>query len=61
MAYWEDVTFALHCKVLAVAGIREKCLVDPKKCCQELYKDWVSTENGVSPKTQSMLCMPRRK
>ncbi|XP_065900605.1 uncharacterized protein [Dysidea avara] len=55
MAYWEDVAFALRYKIPTVTGIRETCHTDPKKCCQELFKDWISTENGVSPKTWSTL------
>jgi len=55
MAYWEDVAFALRYKIHVVEGIREKCHTDPKKCCQELFKDWVTTANGVSPKTWSTL------
>jgi len=28
---------------------------NPKKCCQELLKDWLSTDNGVGPKTWEVL------
>ena len=55
MAYWEDVAYALRYKIPTVAGIKETCHTDPKKCCQELLKDWVSSENGFSPKTWSTL------
>ena len=28
---------------------------DPTKCCVELLEDWLSTDNGVKPKTWSKL------
>jgi len=53
-AYWDDVAYALHFGIPYVEGVKVK-FSDPKKCCQELLKDWLSTSNGVGPKTYSTL------
>ena len=54
-AEWEDVAFALRYKIVTVNSIKEKHKENPKKCCRELFKDWLSTDHGVSPKTWSTL------
>jgi len=56
MAHWEDVAYnSLHYDVPTVAAIDAKHKGDPKKCCQELFKDWLSTDNGINPKTWQTL------
>ncbi|XP_065892496.1 uncharacterized protein [Dysidea avara] len=50
-AYWEDVAFVLRFKIIDVDAIKAKHNDDPKKCCQQLFKDWLSTNKGVTPKT----------
>ena len=56
MSYWEDVAFnSLHYDIPAVKGIEAKHKGDPEKCCKELFKDWLSTENGIGPKTWETL------
>ena len=54
-AEWEDVAYALHYKIPTVKGIKAKCNDNPKKCCKELFTDWLSTDHGVGPKTWSTL------
>lgn len=54
-AEWEDVAFALRYKIVTVNAIKEKHNEDPKKCCRELFIDWLSTSHGVGPKTWSTL------
>ena len=52
MAHWEDVAYSsLHYDIPTVDGIDTKHKSDPKKCCQQLLKDWLSTDHGVGPKT----------
>ena len=53
--WWEDVAFALYYKIPTVDTIKQKHHDDPKKCCRALFIDWLSTNNGVSPKTWSTL------
>ena len=60
-AEWEDVAYALRYKIHAVRAIEVKHREDPKKCCKELLKDWLTTENGRSPKTWSTLLYALRK
>ena len=54
-AEWEDVAYALHYKIATVNAIKEKKNDNPKKCCKELFVDWLSTDHGVGPKTWSTL------
>lgn len=54
-AEWEDVAYALRYKIVQVNAIKAKHNGDPKKCCRELFIDWLSTAHGVSPKTWSTL------
>ena len=52
MACWEDIAYtSLRYDIPVVEGIKAKHKDDPRMCCQELFKDWLSTEHGVSPKT----------
>jgi len=54
MANWDDVAYALCYEVHTVKAIREKSQ-NPKKCCQILFEDWLSSSNGAHPKTYSTL------
>ena len=56
MAYWEDVAYnSLRYDIPTVEGIKATHNGDPKKCCQELLRNWLSTERGVGPKTWETL------
>ena len=54
-AEWEDVAFALRYKIATVNGIKAKNNDNPKKCCKDLFIDWLSTDHGIGPKTWSTL------
>ena len=54
-AEWEDVAYALCYKIPTVNAIKAKCNDNPKRCCKELFKDWLSTDHGASPKIWSTL------
>ena len=54
-AKWEDVAYALRYKISEVQGIQAKHKDDPKRCCRELFINWLSTDHGVGPKTWSTL------
>ena len=54
-AEWEDVAYALRYKIPTVKAIMARCNDNPKRCCKELFIDWLSTDNGVGPKTWSTL------
>ena len=53
-AEWEDVAYELEYDISTVKNIRNKHK-DPKKCCKELFEDWLATDNGVKPKTWQTL------
>ena len=50
-AEWEDFAYALDYEIATVQGISAKHKEDPKKCCRELFIDWLSTDHGVGPRT----------
>ena len=54
-AEWEDVAYALRYEIPTVNAIKAKYNDNPKKCCKELFKDWLSTDHGTGPKTWSTL------
>ena len=48
-AEWEDIAYALQYKIPTIKLIRSKH-EDPRKCCKELFEDWLTTDNGAKPK-----------
>ena len=60
-AEWEDVAYSLRYDIYTVNMIREKNYEDPKKCCVELFKNWLSTTHGIPPKTWSTLLQSMKK
>ena len=54
-SYWEDVAYALYYDIAIIQSIKSKHNNDPKRCCRELFKDWLLTNNGAGPKTWSTL------
>ena len=56
MAHWEDVAYnSFRYDIPTVDGIEAKHKNDPKKCCQELLKHWLSTDSGVGQNTWETL------
>ena len=53
-AEWEDVAYALHYEIPKVKAIKENNQ-SLKKCCRELFIDWLSTDHGAGPKTWATL------
>ena len=47
---WEDIAYELDYEVSTVQHIRNKHKANEKKCCIELFEDWLTTENGAKPK-----------
>ena len=56
-AHWEDVAYVVleYDDVSVVKAIERNHQNDVKRCCQELFEDWLTTERGVKPKTWSTL------
>jgi len=54
-AGWIDIAYALQFKISSVDAIKEKYNNDPKNCCRDVFIAWLSTKQGISPKTWSTL------
>ena len=46
-AHWEGVAYALRFGISTIDSINKKHKGDPKMCCQELLKSWLTTSHGV--------------
>lgn len=53
-AHWEDVAYALEYTIPYVERIKND-YKDSRKCCKELFKNWLTTEHGAEPKTWETL------
>ena len=52
MDHWKDVAIQSLCyDPSMVEQIEKDCASDPEICCSELFRDWLGTDNGISPKT----------
>ena len=51
---WEDVAYALHFDIHTVLIIKYDHSKS-NRCCKEVFKTWLSTDKGVSPKTWATL------
>ena len=52
---WKTVADFLDYEINAIEVIAEKYRGDPYKCCDGLFRDWLSTDRGVTPKTWTTL------
>ena len=52
---WEYIAYALRYNIATVQAIKKDCGGNPEKCCQNIFEDWLSTNNGLSPKVWSTL------
>ena len=55
MNQWEHIAFALAYEIADVEAIKTKGDKVSKKCCEEFFKDWLTTNNGDGPKVWSTL------
>ena len=56
MAHWTDIAYSsLHYDIPKVKSIQVKHTNNPKDCCKELFTDWLTTDNGIDPKTWKTL------
>ena len=52
---WEDVAYALRYEIETVKSIQSNCNSNTIKCCKELFKNWLITNNGTGPRVWSTL------
>ena len=55
MNQWEYVAEALYYDIATIEAIKQKGREDPKQCCREFFKDWLTSNNGTGPKVWSTL------
>ena len=57
MNNWEYVAEAFHYDLARIEAIKEDGFWDPRQCCREFFKDWLTTDHGakVGPKMWSTL------
>ena len=57
MNEWEYVAEALRYDIPTIQAIKNKERENPKICCREFFKDWLTTKNGAraGPKVWSTL------
>ena len=57
MNEWEYIAESLRYDLFIIKTIKERAFGDPKKCCRELFKDWLTTDRGAKagPKVWSTL------
>ena len=54
---WEYIAEAFRYDIATIKAIKEIGREDPKQCCREFFKDWLTTEHGAKagPKVWSTL------
>ena len=52
---WENVAFAMKYPLYIISAIEKESHNDLLVCCQKLFKDWLTTNHGPSPKTWKTL------
>ena len=57
MNKWDYIAEAFHYDLAIIDTIKDKGRADPKQCCREFFKDWLTTNNGAKagPKVWSTL------
>ena len=57
LAHWKEVAYALKYDISTVRAIEENNKENTRKCCMQLFEDWLTTNHGASagPKTWSTL------
>ena len=47
MNSWEYVAYGFYYELETIEAIKDKGRENPKRCCEEFFKDWLMTENGA--------------
>ena len=54
-AHWTTVAYFLELKVSRVEIIRKQYPNDPEESCTEVFVHWLSSDEGIGPKTWGVL------
>ena len=49
--HWDTIAYNLDFEIQTVEIIKEKCFNNPEKCCKEVFICWLTSKEGVSPRT----------
>ena len=60
-ARWKDVADFLEYDLNTIDIIEDQCRGDCEKCSDKLFRNWLSTDHGVGPKTWNTLLMRLRR
>jgi len=47
---WKKVADSLEFDIQTIRLIERKCANNPMDCCDELFRDWLSSDHGLKPK-----------
>ena len=56
-ADWKKVADALEFDIYTIRIIEKKCQKDPLESCDEMMRDWLSTDTGIKPEVWSTLIL----
>ena len=54
-AHWDTLAYFLEFKVSRVEIIRKKHSNDPEESCKEVFIHWLTSDEGITPKTWGVL------
>ena len=54
---WKRFADSLEFEHSEINAINAKCRGDPEVCCEEVFRDWLSLDQGIGPRTWSTLLM----
>ena len=54
-AEWDKVAYFLEFNISSIKIIRQQYWNVPKECCYHLLEEWISTDEGVTPKNWTTL------
>lgn len=54
-AEWENVAYSMGYGPSTVDAIEKEAIGKLERCCTKLFKDWLTTDHGCTPKTWKTL------
>ena len=54
-AHWDTLAYCLDFEVSRVKIITKQYSNDPETCCKEVFVHWLTSDEGISPKTWGVL------
>ena len=54
-ACWDSLAFCLDFEISTVENIKETFSNNPEKCCKKVFIHWLTSKDGVGPKTWETL------